>query len=59
MAALARTHLVAKIGEDHFYPDIKAAIHAIHGQTHQGGEEKACPLISVVTAADANTGKEG
>ncbi len=59
MAALARTHLVAKIGEDHFYPDIKAAIHAIHGQTHQEGEEQACPLISVVTTVGANTEKEG
>jgi SulP family sulfate permease len=59
MAALVRTHLVAKIGGDHFYPDIKAAIHAIHGQTHQEGEEQTCPLISVVTAVGANTGKEG
>jgi SulP family sulfate permease len=49
MAALKRTHLFAKIGEDHFYTDIHAAIKAIHGRTHQGVREQTCPLKSVVT----------
>jgi MFS superfamily sulfate permease-like transporter len=58
MAALERTHLTAKIGEDHFYADIYAAIHAIHAQTHQGGHERKCPLKRLVTAPAADTVKE-
>jgi hypothetical protein len=41
--------LFAKIGEDHFYTDIHAAIKAIHGRTHQSVREQTCPLKSVVT----------
>lgn len=50
MAALTRTHLISKIGEDHFYPSISTAINFIHEKTHQGeGEdEKDCPLKTVV-----------
>jgi MFS superfamily sulfate permease-like transporter len=48
MKVLTRTHLNAKIGEDHFYPTIEAAISAIHPLTHRGEkEEKNCPLKTV------------
>lgn len=58
MAALARTHLAAKIGEDHFYPTMKSAVNAIHGQTHQGGDEENCPLRTVVVAPDCRLNEE-
>ncbi len=47
-AKLRHTHLLAKIGEDHFYPDMDAAIRAVHRQTHKGEEEESCPLKTVV-----------
>jgi MFS superfamily sulfate permease-like transporter len=48
MKVLTRTHLIVKIGEDHIYPTIEAAISAIHPLTHRGEkEEKNCPLQTV------------
>jgi MFS superfamily sulfate permease-like transporter len=48
MKVLKRTHLIVKIGEDHIYPTIEAAISAIHPLTHRGEkEEKNCPLKTV------------
>jgi len=47
MNVLKRTHLIIKIGEDHIYPTIEAAIGAIHRLTHRGAEEKNCPLKTV------------
>jgi SulP family sulfate permease len=47
MNVLKRTHLIIKIGEDHIYPTIEAAIGAIHRPTHRGAEEKNCPLKTV------------
>ena len=47
MKVLTRTHLIVKIGEDHIYPTIEAAISAIHPLTHSGKEETNCPLKTV------------
>ncbi len=47
MKVLRRTHLIAKIGEDHIYPTIENAINAVHEMTHRGGQEKDCPLTTV------------
>ncbi len=47
MKVLKRTHLIIKVGEDHIYPTIEAAIGAIHRHTHRGAEEKNCPLKTV------------
>jgi len=47
MAVFKRTHLLSKIGEDHFYPTIDKAISAVHAQTHSESEEKTCPLTTV------------
>lgn len=58
MAALTRTHLAAKIGEDHFFPTMQSAINAIHTLTHLDGDEESCPLKTVVTASRAPLGKE-
>jgi MFS superfamily sulfate permease-like transporter len=44
---LKRTHLIVKIGVDHIYPTVEEAISAVHDETHQGGEEKNCPLNTV------------
>lgn len=52
MAALTRSHLVAKIGEDHFFPTMEGAINAIHADTHKDSEEENCPLTTVVVAPD-------
>jgi MFS superfamily sulfate permease-like transporter len=47
MKVLTQTHLIVKIGEDHIYPTIEAAISAIHPLTHSGEDEKNCPLQTV------------
>ena len=47
MTVIGRTHLLAKIGEDHIYPSMEKAIRSVHEKTHRGGEEKNCPLTSV------------
>jgi MFS superfamily sulfate permease-like transporter len=44
---LKRTHLDAKIGEDHIFPTLEHAIDGIHEATHRGGHEIECPLKSV------------
>lgn len=48
MKVLKQTHLIVKIGEDHIYPTVEKAISAVHAITHEGGEEKNCPLTTVV-----------
>jgi MFS superfamily sulfate permease-like transporter len=48
MRVLRRTHLLAKIGEDHIYPKMETAINAVHELTHRGGYEENCPLRTVV-----------
>ena len=47
MEVLKRTFFREKIGEDHIYPTMDKAIHAVYGPTHSGGYEEICPLISV------------
>lgn len=49
MNVLKRTHLIVKIGEDHIYPTVDKAISAIHYPTHRSGDEKDCPLKTVVS----------
>ncbi|MBF0211342.1 MAG: SulP family inorganic anion transporter [Desulfamplus sp.] len=39
-----RTHLIAKIGEDHLYPTMAKAVCSIHPVTHSEGQEISCPL---------------
>ncbi|MBW2709035.1 MAG: SulP family inorganic anion transporter [Deltaproteobacteria bacterium] len=46
MKVLARTHFIAKVGEDHIYPTMEKAVQAVHEKTHRGGEEKVCPLLT-------------
>jgi sulfate permease, SulP family len=48
MEVLVRSHLLAKIGPDHIYPNMDKAIRAVHAQTHNEGEESSCPLTTVV-----------
>jgi MFS superfamily sulfate permease-like transporter len=47
MAALKRTHLLEKIGEDHIYPTMERAVYGVQEHAHQGGTEKDCPLTTV------------
>jgi MFS superfamily sulfate permease-like transporter len=58
MQVLERTHLLAKIGEDHIYPTMKRAIKAVHKKTHLGGREKSCPLTNVILASRGTAEKE-
>jgi len=48
MAVLKRTHLFEKIGQDHIFPTMERAIRIVHEQAHQEGDEKNCPLTTVV-----------
>ena len=47
MRVLNRTHLDAKIGDDHIFPTLEHVIDSIHETTHRGSNEKECPLKSV------------
>jgi sulfate permease, SulP family len=47
MKVLKRTHLIAKIGEDHIFPTMEKAIGAIHEGAHIESKETACPLTTV------------
>ncbi len=47
LEAMKRTHLLAKIGEDHIFPLASVAIGAIHEAAHRDSEEEACPLVTV------------
>lgn len=48
MTVLERTHLVAKIGPDHIFPNSYTALRAIHEKTHKNSEAENCPLKNVV-----------
>ncbi|MBW2562936.1 MAG: STAS domain-containing protein [Deltaproteobacteria bacterium] len=58
MTVIERTHLLAKIGEDHIYPSMKKAINAVYEYTHKGGSEENCPLTTVC-AIHGSTGEKG
>jgi MFS superfamily sulfate permease-like transporter len=47
LEVMKRTHLLAKIGEDHVYPLAASAIAAVHEKAHQDSSEDACPLVTV------------
>jgi SulP family sulfate permease len=47
MKVFERTHFKEKIGENHIYPTMERAIKAVHEETHKGGSEEACPLLTV------------
>jgi MFS superfamily sulfate permease-like transporter len=48
MAVLEHTHLVAKIGRDHIFPNSYTALRSIHEKTHKNHEAENCPLKHVV-----------
>jgi anti-anti-sigma factor len=47
MRVLKRTHLDAKIGEDHLFPTMEKAIEKIHPGSHLNSTEAECPLQTV------------
>ena len=55
MAVLKRTHLLAKIGEDHLYSTIDQALKEVHKKTHSGAEEELCPLTTVCHLPEDNS----
>jgi len=58
MTVIERTHLLAKIGEDHIYPSMKKAISLVYENTHKGGSEENCPLTTVC-AIHGSIGEKG
>lgn len=58
MNVLKRTQLFYKIGKDHFYPTVDAAISAIHASTHYRENETDCPLKTVCLVSHQRAGWE-
>ncbi|WDN87265.1 hypothetical protein BuS5_00233 [Desulfosarcina sp. BuS5] len=52
MKIMKRTHLLAKIGEDHIYPTMENALNIIHSQAHKDEWEDTCPLMNVSCLTD-------
>ena len=47
MRVMRRTHLLARIGEDHIYASMTEAIRDIYERAHRGEKESKCPLSAV------------
>ncbi len=47
MRVMRRTHLLARIGEDHIYSTMTEAIRDIYERAHRGEKESKCPLSAV------------
>ncbi|RLB18758.1 MAG: sodium-independent anion transporter [Deltaproteobacteria bacterium] len=52
MKVLRRTHFLEKIGEDHLYPTMEAAISANYTQSHAEALEEKCPLLTCCKIAE-------
>jgi MFS superfamily sulfate permease-like transporter len=52
LAVLRRTHLLEKIGRDHFYATSSRAIGLVHQRVHEGRADEECPL-TVLTETQA------
>ncbi len=46
IGVLERTHLIERIGRDHFYSTMEHAIRAVHPGAHRNGNEARCPLTT-------------
>jgi sulfate permease, SulP family len=55
MAVIKRTYCNEKIGLDHIYPTMEAAINSIYESTHAGEQEDDCPLISACKLTGAES----
>jgi MFS superfamily sulfate permease-like transporter len=56
LETMKRTHLMAKIGEDHVFPLASTAIAAIHQSAHADSDEEACPLVTVCPLDQVHVG---
>ncbi len=52
MRVLLRTHFLEKIGEDHLYPTMEAAISANYTLSHAEAHEEKCPLMTCCRIAE-------
>jgi len=52
MRVLLRTHFLEKIGEDHLYPTMEAAISANYTVSHAEAHEEKCPLMTCCRIAE-------
>jgi anti-anti-sigma factor len=52
LKVMERTHLPAKIGENHLFPTMEKAITVVHPLTHRNSDEPACPLLTVCHLAE-------
>ncbi len=48
MDIMRRSHLLEKIGEDHFFPSSFLLVDAIWEKAHEGSDEEDCPLRKVI-----------
>ena len=53
MEVFARTHFLAKIGEDHIFPTLEKGIVAIHESAHENDPEANCPLLNACRLVEA------
>jgi MFS superfamily sulfate permease-like transporter len=53
MKVFRRTHLWAKIGDDHLFPTMEKAIDAVYVQTHRTARETVCPLVRACQLAES------
>ncbi len=47
MEVLRQTFLLEKIGLQHIFPTMEAAVCSVHEHTHHNSQERACPLTTV------------
>ena len=57
LEVMKRTHLLAKIGEDHVFPLAASAIAAIHEKAHRDSDEESCPLVTVCPLEQVHVGE--
>jgi MFS superfamily sulfate permease-like transporter len=60
---MRRTRLYETIGEDHIFRNVEAAVAMLYPGTHQGSDERHCPLLEaplrgIPTAASAHVRRE-
>jgi MFS superfamily sulfate permease-like transporter len=59
MQVMKRTHLDAKIGENHIFPTMERAVEAIHPESHRDATEQDCPLKTVCYLPREHQEEEG
>jgi MFS superfamily sulfate permease-like transporter len=59
VSVLERTHLIERIGREHFYPTMEQAIQAVHAVAHRNGNEARCPLTTSCRKMEQTATQDG